>query len=100
LAVGFGHVTEALSPQPGTLEIVLFLQQGVKTISFFGHDEPDGHPSEKLVFGPHGLLCHAHDLPKAKTDVWSLFDKEISLNTLPNSDERTLARTGVQRGKK
>jgi hypothetical protein len=38
------------------------------------------------------LLCHAHGLPEAKRNVYSLFDTAVSLRGLPNSDEMTLFR--------
>jgi hypothetical protein len=69
---------------------MLLLQQLIKPIPFGSHDEPDSYLAEKLGLGRRSLLCHAHGLPEAKRDVYSLFDSAMRLSGLPNSDEITL----------
>jgi hypothetical protein len=64
-------------------------QQLIEARSFFRQHQADPHFAQALRFGRDGLLGQALGLPKAKTNVYSLSDKIISLRGLPHPDKRT-----------
>ena len=66
LPIDFSHIAKALSPQPRTVQIVLFLQELIETILLCRSYETHSQFAEELWFGRSFLLCHCPWLAKSK----------------------------------
>ena len=69
LAIDFGHVAKALSSHAGAAQIMLLLQQFIKTLALLRGQQADLHFTQELGFGRAVRLCHASAMPKPKTNV-------------------------------
>ena len=69
LAIDFGHVTKALSSYSGAAQIMLLLQQFIKTLALLRCQQADLHSIQELGFGRAVRLCHAPAMPKPQTKV-------------------------------